>query len=579
MVYLYILTDNVRIHESSFKIGVTSNANIEKLRGRYRTYDDPIVLNFIYLDTPNKFYHETLIKKSLREGREIHDETITEWIQIRYDSLVLVIKAIIMLNRVIKIHPDHFIMDNINLTINPRFLEIPVRFRRKILEPESLDNFEPQNNEIFKLLVSPVKADALDFDEYFLNKDIFSIHGYFFMYEKKFREQNYDLVSIINNPLITLDQRNDFIIEIRNSGNYYIDETLPRDINGLWIWFIYIQNVLASLNNDFNILVTRLSEMVKIMENYSTNPQIDINLFSEPISINFVCGQLEQNHTDRMLIFKILKIICGRVSNKDACTLIQPSNVSIQPSNASIQPDNISIQTSNASIQPSNVSVQPDNISIQPSNASIQPSNVSIQPDNISIQPSNVSIRASNNFVHINNMYISNTQQNNNFQSKRKSQQNSLFINQKDAFVRTNDKYFYVRLFADRDDGPDDHIVVELIKNFSGMFPNSFPAKAFCYSIGSSKDNVPNLYGLIRYDSKGKYRISTKSTHIRNNICSMYTNQRTLRDYDVQTLTKYSDKQYKTLVKDIKEKYDNISQMGRVKGATIETYLAPDERF
>ncbi len=154
MVYLYILTYSNIVHDNCFKIGVTSNPNINKLLSRYRTYGDCLLLNFIYLDTLDKFHHETLIKNSLLEGRMIHGETTTEWIRIRYDSLVLVVKVIMMINRSIKIHPDHFVMDEIDLTTDKRFLEIPFRFRRKITEPESLISFEIQNHQIYRLLVS-----------------------------------------------------------------------------------------------------------------------------------------------------------------------------------------------------------------------------------------------------------------------------------------------------------------------------------------------------------------------------------------------------------------------------------------
>ena len=138
------------------------------------------------------------------------------------------------------------------------------------------------------------------------------------------------------------------------------------------------------------------------------------------------------------------------------------------------------------------------------------------------------------------------------------------------GLINTNDKYFFVILTSDRTDGSNDYIIDALLKNFTSMFPDSFPAKAACYVVGFTSENIPYLNGLIRYDSRGKYRISPKSTHIRNLISSMTTGERNLRFYDVQNLTKYSNKRYKTKIQDIQEKYRLMMNIGQIKG-NIET--------
>jgi len=139
--------------------------------------------------------------------------------------------------------------------------------------------------------------------------------------------------------------------------------------------------------------------------------------------------------------------------------------------------------------------------------------------------------------------------------------------------INTNDKYFFVTLTSHRDDGSNEYIIETLVKNFMSMFPNSFPARAACYVIGFTAENVPCLYGLIRYDHRGKYRISPKSTHIRNTITSMYTREKHLRQYNVKNLTKYSNKCYKTYIKDVREKYQMMASFGQIIGNTEEDLL------
>jgi hypothetical protein len=139
---------------------------------------------------------------------------------------------------------------------------------------------------------------------------------------------------------------------------------------------------------------------------------------------------------------------------------------------------------------------------------------------------------------------------------------NSNIVDINREFINTNDKYYFILLTSHRDDGSNSYIVDELSKNFRSMFPNSFPAIAYCYSIGLTSENIPYLNGLIRYDSKGKYRISPKSSHIKNTICSMTTGTKTLRYYDVQNLTKYANRQYQTRIKDVRDKIIYIRNQG-----------------
>jgi hypothetical protein len=137
-----------------------------------------------------------------------------------------------------------------------------------------------------------------------------------------------------------------------------------------------------------------------------------------------------------------------------------------------------------------------------------------------------------------------------------------------DGLIPTNDKIFFVTLTSNREDGTNEYIEDVLLKNFRSMFPDSFPARSCCYVIGLNADHVPYLNGLIRYDCRGRYRISPKSTHIKNMIVSMNTGARNLRYYNVINLTKYSNKRYQTRIHDVKEKYLFMSQQGNIIGNT-----------
>ncbi len=179
MGYLYIVSYADIINDNRFKIGVTKNSDINKLRSRYKTYGDCIVIAFISLGNTNMFHYETMIKNSLREGRMIHDGSLTEWIRIRYESLVLTIKSVLILNMKIKIHPEHFYIEEPELFVDKRFLEIPSKFRINIIKPTFLYEFEPLINNIYTLLVPPSKLDILDMDKIFLLNDPISMRDYF----------------------------------------------------------------------------------------------------------------------------------------------------------------------------------------------------------------------------------------------------------------------------------------------------------------------------------------------------------------------------------------------------------------
>lgn len=146
-----------------------------------------------------------------------------------------------------------------------------------------------------------------------------------------------------------------------------------------------------------------------------------------------------------------------------------------------------------------------------------------------------------------------------------------------DGLVNTNDKYYFVTLTAEREDGSNEYISEALTKNFRKMFPKSYPARAYCYSIGLTPEGVPFLNGLIRFDDRGKHNISTKSTHITNLITSMNTGARNLRVYNVISITKLANKRQQTQIRDVLEKYRFITSQGQVIGVTEEEMIAPDQ--
>lgn len=138
--------------------------------------------------------------------------------------------------------------------------------------------------------------------------------------------------------------------------------------------------------------------------------------------------------------------------------------------------------------------------------------------------------------------------------------------------IATNDKYFEVTLTANETDGEDIYIIDALVKNFRQMFPPSYRANAWVYGIEYT-EGIPQLHGLIRYDEKNKYRITPKSTHIKNIIVSQYTGTKEERMYRVENLTKYEDKKYKTVKSKVEERYRFVTKQGKVTGDTIDRFL------
>jgi hypothetical protein len=141
--------------------------------------------------------------------------------------------------------------------------------------------------------------------------------------------------------------------------------------------------------------------------------------------------------------------------------------------------------------------------------------------------------------------------------------------------VGSDDKYFIVTLTAIKEDGDEKYITDSLIKNFKQMFPPSYRAVSWAYSISKNND-VPYLYGMIRYDHNNKYRLTPKSTHIRNRILSQHTGKRNDRDYNVVNITKYNQKHYKTKIRDIVSHYENIAKKGQVVGNALERFIQND---
>lgn len=139
--------------------------------------------------------------------------------------------------------------------------------------------------------------------------------------------------------------------------------------------------------------------------------------------------------------------------------------------------------------------------------------------------------------------------------------------------MSTNDKYFDVVLTSSIEDGPSDYVSEILTRNFMHMFPPSYRAKAWAYTIYNAENNIPHLVGIIRYDENNKYRITPKSTHIKNDVVSKYTGKKNRREYMINNMTKYEDKRYKTSRIAVIERYSQISKIGRIIGDGMEKFL------
>ena len=142
--------------------------------------------------------------------------------------------------------------------------------------------------------------------------------------------------------------------------------------------------------------------------------------------------------------------------------------------------------------------------------------------------------------------------------------------------IMNNDIYFYVTLTSSQEDGTEDFLSKTLVNNFMKMFPPSRSASAYVYSLNSNNGN-PILYGLIRYDRLNfppGTRISPKSNHIKNNFKSHGTgNILRPREYTVENLTVYKNKQYLTRTDIIRERYNSIVVLGNAVGSSIDDFL------
>lgn len=143
----------------------------------------------------------------------------------------------------------------------------------------------------------------------------------------------------------------------------------------------------------------------------------------------------------------------------------------------------------------------------------------------------------------------------------------------KENLIAGNDKYFDVTLTSSTDDGSKDYVILSLEKNFKQMFPSSYKARAWVYSIEITTDGVPQLNGLIRYDENNKHRITPKSSHIKNVISSEYTGERNSRRCRVESLTQYQNKRYNTKTDRVIERYIYITKDGTAVGDNLEKFL------
>lgn len=148
---------------------------------------------------------------------------------------------------------------------------------------------------------------------------------------------------------------------------------------------------------------------------------------------------------------------------------------------------------------------------------------------------------------------------------------NNLVMSNNNEIIDTNDKYFAVTLTAHKDDGSKQYIIVSLIENFKKLFPSCFPAKSWIYCI--SKDEIPFLFGMIRYDDIGKYNIGPKTTHIRNVIQNEYTKIKTKRDFQMVPITKYINKKQTTKKHYVTEIYNYIEKTGEIIGDELNKFL------
>lgn len=163
MGILYIITDNLRIHQSIFKIGKTQNENLRSLETRYRnTINNPILLAFVDVGEKYEIIERNLLNLFIDQRINHGGKVESEWIQIPYITLVLTIKFVTNLsgmitasaqkivatapsNTVCNILKEYFIIneDIENIKIQdiktlPKFFE-----NRLVNHTQTLEIFEP----------------------------------------------------------------------------------------------------------------------------------------------------------------------------------------------------------------------------------------------------------------------------------------------------------------------------------------------------------------------------------------------------------------------------------------------------
>lgn len=138
--------------------------------------------------------------------------------------------------------------------------------------------------------------------------------------------------------------------------------------------------------------------------------------------------------------------------------------------------------------------------------------------------------------------------------------------------LTNNDKIYVVLLSSLKEDGRKEYVADILSKNFLKFFPKSFPANAFCYAI--SNQEPISLFGMIRYDEKGKYHICPTSAHLKNNVRAELTGLKHKRELQIKSLTNYVKRQYITPKDHISAFYNLIKEYGVIRGDCIEKFLS-----
>lgn len=158
---------------------------------------------------------------------------------------------------------------------------------------------------------------------------------------------------------------------------------------------------------------------------------------------------------------------------------------------------------------------------------------------------------------------------------EKRKQENKL-----DENIIYDDKYFFVTLTAQREDGSDEHIIKELEESFHRMHPvNTYNTVGWMHNIELTENLVPHLHGLIRLNGamtkgpNGKEKhptLPSTTTGIFNHTVKTEVKKqrerwvKEERKADIQTLTsKYANnlsKRAETSRAKIEEKYRYITK-------------------